>query len=173
MQSNSPPSWPANETFWRDKRVTVTGGGQVFFGSYVVEKLEAREAVEVFAPRLEAYDLTQLDAIRRMLTDAQLDVIIHLAARVGGIGANRERPAEFFYDNLIMGVHLMHEAWRAEVAKFAAIGTVGSRVASWIPHAPRSALVLKRRRDLRRACGRRSAGMSRCGERDFGKTERD
>ena len=68
--------------------------------------------------------LTQLDAIRRMLTDAQPDVIIHLAAKVGGIGANRKYPAEFFYDNLMMGVQLMHEAWRAEVAKFVAIGTV-------------------------------------------------
>ena len=109
--------------FWRDKRVAVTGGAG-FLGSYVIEKLEARNAAEVFVPRFEAYDLTQLDAIRRMLTDAQPDVIIHLAAKVGGIGANREYPAEFFYDNLMMGVPLMHEAWRAEVAKFVAIGTV-------------------------------------------------
>ena len=86
--------------------------------------MEARDAAEIFVPRLEEYDLTQLDAIKRMLTDAQPDVIIHLAAKMGGIGANREYPAEFFYDNLMMGVQLMHEAWRAEVAKFVAIGTV-------------------------------------------------
>jgi GDP-L-fucose synthase len=108
--------------FWQDKRVCVTGGAG-FLGSFVVEKLQASGA-EVFIPKIEDYDLVQLEAIRRMLADARPDMIIHLAAKVGGIGANRERPAEFFYDNLMMGVQLMHESWKAGVGKFVAVGTV-------------------------------------------------
>ena len=115
--------WPDRQVFWRDKCVAVTGGAG-FLGSFVVARLQALGAQEVFVPRIEDYDLTQLEAIRQMLHDAQPDIVIHLAAKVGGIGANREYPAEFFYDNLMMGVQLLHEAWRAEVAKFVAIGTV-------------------------------------------------
>jgi len=117
------PNWPHSNTYWRDKRVAVTGGAG-FLGSFIVEKLQARGAAEVFVPRIEDYDLRDLTAIRRMLADARPDIILHLAARVGGIGANRARPAEFFYDNLMMGVPLMHEAWRAGVSKFVALGTV-------------------------------------------------
>ena len=116
-------SWPANETFWRDKRVAVTGGAG-FLGSFVVEKLHARGAHEVFVPRIEEYDLREHDAICRLLEDARPDIVIHLAARVGGIGANQAHPAEFFYDNLMMGVPLMHESWRAGVEKFVALGTI-------------------------------------------------
>ena len=75
-------------------------------------------------PRIEDYDLRDLTAIRRLLADARPDIILHLAARVGGIGANRAHPAEFFYDNLMMGAPLLHEAWKAGVSKFVALGTV-------------------------------------------------
>jgi len=93
-------------------------------GSFVVEKLQERGCPYIFVPRSRDYDLRDLGAIRRMLKDAKPDIVIHLAARVGGIGANRTHPAEFFYDNLIMGVQLFHESWRFGVEKFVAIGTV-------------------------------------------------
>jgi len=109
--------------FWQSKRVCVTGGAG-FLGTFVVEKLAQRGAQQVFIPRIEQYDLVQREAILRLLADARPDVIIHLAALVGGIEANRLRPAEFFYDNLMMGVQLMHEAWRHGVAKFVAVGTI-------------------------------------------------
>lgn len=115
--------WSDSATFWRSRRVVVTGG-QGFLGSYVVERLHRRGASAVFAPSQEAYDLREMDAIRRLLAVTGPDVVIHLAARVGGIGANRERPAEFFYDNLMMSVPLLHECWRAGVGKFVGIGTV-------------------------------------------------
>ena len=111
--------------FWAARRVCVTGGAG-FLGSYVVEKLKARGARHIFIPRARDYDLVQREAILRMLQDAQPDIVIHLAANVGGIGANRARPAEFFYDNLMMGVQLIHESWKAGVEKFVAIGTVCS-----------------------------------------------
>ena len=109
--------------FWHDRRVCVTGGSG-FLGSFVVNKLRQRGTQDVFIPRVEEYNLVEPEAVNRVLEDACPDVIIHLAAHVGGIGANREHPAEFFYDNLMMGVHLMHEAWKRGVSKFVAIGTV-------------------------------------------------
>jgi GDP-L-fucose synthase len=109
--------------FWADKRVCVTGGAG-FLGSYVVRGLERRGAGDIFVPRIEEYDLIQSEAIDRMMADSNPDVIIHLAANVGGIGANLARPAEFFYDNLMMGAQLIHKAWEGEVDKFVAIGTV-------------------------------------------------
>ncbi len=109
--------------FWQNQRVCVTGGAG-FFGSYVVEKLEQLGAAEIFVPRIEQYDLVNLDDIRRMLRDGDPSLIIHLAALVGGIGANRARPADFFYTNLMMGVQLMHEAWKYGVDKFVAVGTI-------------------------------------------------
>ena len=109
--------------FWKDKRVLVTGGSG-FLGSFVVEKLGEKGCKDIFVPHSEEYDLRQLDVIQRLLKDTKPDMIIHLAARVGGIGANRAHPAEFFYDNLMMGVQLMHESWRAGINKFVAIGTV-------------------------------------------------
>jgi len=112
-----------DKDFWRNKRVCVTGGAG-FLGSYVVEKLRQREAGEIFVPRIEEYDLVQKDDILRMLNDSRPDLIIHLAALAGGIGANRARPADFFYLNLMMGVQLMHEAWQSGVDKLIAIGTI-------------------------------------------------
>jgi len=108
--------------FWQGKRVCVTGGAG-FLGSFVVEKLNNRGA-EVFIPKIEDYDLTKIDSIEKMLDDSKPDIIIHLAAQVGGIGANREHPAEFFYNNLMMGVQLIHAAWQRKVSKFVALGTI-------------------------------------------------
>ena len=109
--------------FWQEQRVCVTGGAG-FLGSFVVEKLRQRGAKEIFVPRIEEYDLVKLTDIQRMLKDAQPSLIIHLAALAGGIGANRARPADFFYINLMMGVQLMHEAYQFGVDKFVAVGTI-------------------------------------------------
>ena len=111
--------------YWASRRVCVTGGAG-FLGSYILENLRRRGAAEVFVPLIEEYDLVQQPEIVRMLDRARPDVILHLAAHVGGIGANRLHPAEFFYDNLMMGVQLMHEAWKRGVEKFVALGTVCS-----------------------------------------------
>ncbi len=111
------------QNFWQSRRVCVTGGAG-FLGSFVTEKLRQRGAREIFIPRYPEYDLVQPQDVERLLDDSQPDVIIHLAAHVGGIGANRLHPAEFFYDNLMMGVQLMHQAWKRGVEKFVAIGTV-------------------------------------------------
>jgi len=116
-------TYPDPKEYWSDKRVCVTGGDG-FLGSFVQEELAKHGATEVFIPLLEDYDLTKRENIVRMLHDAKPDVIIHLAALAGGIGANRARPAEFFYKNLMMGVPLMHEAWEFGVGKFVAIGTI-------------------------------------------------
>jgi GDP-L-fucose synthase len=112
-----------NTDFWKDRKVCVTGGDG-FLGSYVLEKLAERGATQVFVPKIEEYNIVDPEAVKRLLADANPDLILHLAANVGGIGANKARPAEFFYDNLMMGVQLMHEAWKAGVSKFVAIGTV-------------------------------------------------
>jgi GDP-L-fucose synthase len=109
--------------FWSERRVCVTGGAG-FLGSYVVEKLKNRGVQEIFIPHIEDYNLVQKESILQMLEDAKPDIVIHLAANVGGIGANRAHPADFFYDNLMMGVQLIHESWKAGVEKFVAIGTV-------------------------------------------------
>ena len=109
--------------FWRNKVVCVTGGAG-FLGSFVTKKLLQHGARQVFIPRIENYDLVQQSEIQRMLNHARPDVVIHLAALAGGIGANRARPADFFYINLMMGVQLMHEAWKSGVKKFVAIGTI-------------------------------------------------
>jgi len=109
--------------FWEDKRVIVTGGAG-FLGSCVVEKLKERGCKNIFVPLVEDYDLTKEKNIIRLYQDYPADIVIHLAAVVGGIGANRENPGKFFYDNLVMGAMLMEYARQFEVDKFVAIGTV-------------------------------------------------
>ena len=105
------------------KRICVTGGAG-FIGQHLVRNLQSKGAHDIFIPRYPEYDLVKGEDIARMLTDAQPDIIIHLAAHVGGIGANLARPAEFFYDNLMMGVQLMHQAWQRGVEKVVALGTI-------------------------------------------------
>ena len=127
--ANSIPAHPEPTGFWQNKRVILTGGAG-FLGSFVTEKLKQRGAADIFIPHIEDYNLVDPNDIRRLFSnslkgvDPKNVVIIHLAANVGGIGANREHPAEFFYDNLMMGVELMHQAYKNSVGKFTAIGTV-------------------------------------------------
>jgi GDP-L-fucose synthase len=110
-------------SFWSTRRILVTGGAG-FLGSFVVEKLQERGCKEIFVPRIKDYDLVEMEAVKRLYKDAKPDIVIHLAARVGGIGANRENPGKFFYDNLMMGVQLMDVGRRVGIEKFVAIGTV-------------------------------------------------
>ena len=109
--------------FFKNRCICVTGGAG-FLGSYVTEKLRQRGCKNILIPAIEEYDLVQLDEIKRMYDDMKPDVVIHLAAVVGGIGANREHPGEFFYKNLIMGVQLIEEGRVRGIEKFVAIGTV-------------------------------------------------
>jgi GDP-L-fucose synthase len=108
--------------FWGGRRVLVTGGAG-FLGSHVVERLNALGA-EVFVPRSGDYDLTEQDAVRRLYADARPDVVLHLAAVVGGIGANRDNPGWFFYANMVMGALMIEEGRRAGVGKFVQLGTI-------------------------------------------------
>ena len=110
-------------SFWESRSVVVTGGAG-FLGSYVVEKLRARNCGRIFVPRSEEFDLRREDQIIRLFEQTHPQMVIHLAAVVGGIGANRESPGKFFYDNLIMGAQLMEQARLFDVKKFVAIGTI-------------------------------------------------
>ena len=109
--------------FWSNKSVLVTGGAG-FLGQNVVGKLQALGVAKVSVPRSADFDLREKEAIRRALDWAEPDIIIHLAAVVGGIGANRENPGTFFYDNAIMGIQLLEQARLAGIQKFVTVGTV-------------------------------------------------
>jgi GDP-L-fucose synthase len=111
--------------WWTARRVMVTGGGG-FLGKAVVARLRERGAHDIFVPRSRDYDLRTHDGIATALRDGRPDVVIHLAAVVGGIGANRENPGRFFYENAIMGIELLEQARLADVSKFVQIGTVCS-----------------------------------------------
>ena len=115
---------PTTETIYlTNKRITVTGG-EGFLGRYIVKRLREKGCENIFIPKIEEYDLTDLSAIKRMYKDSKPDIVIHLAAKVGGIGANREKPGEFFYDNLIMGAQLMEEGRKNNIEKFVGLGTI-------------------------------------------------
>ncbi len=107
------------------RRICVTGGGG-FLGSYVVDALRARGCGEVFVPRRKDYDLATPDGVGRLFRDARPQVIFHLAAVVGGIGANRDNPGRFFYENAIMGIQLIEGARRHAVEKLIVAGTICS-----------------------------------------------
>jgi GDP-L-fucose synthase len=108
---------------WSSERVVVTGGAG-FLGGYVVDALRARGAREIIIPRSSEYDLVDMDAVRRLYRDAKPTLLLHLAARVGGIGANRQNPGKFFYDNLMMGVQLIEVGRQVGLRKLVALGTI-------------------------------------------------
>ncbi len=113
---------PSGE-FWKSRRVVVTGGAG-FLGSVLCRKLRERGCQNVLVPLIEEYDLTREDVVIKMYRDMRPDMVIHLAALVGGIGANRENPGLFFYANMVMGLHLIEQARRFEIEKFVQVGTI-------------------------------------------------
>lgn len=109
-------------SFWRDRRVVVTGGAG-FLGGFVVERLR-RDGAVVFVPRSAEYDLVDRAAVHRLLVDARPDMVIHLAAQVGGIGANRDNPGRFLFENAMMGLHVFEECRLARISKLLVTGTI-------------------------------------------------
>jgi len=109
--------------FWRNKRVTVTGGAG-FLGSHLIRKLKERGCENIFVPLIEEYNLIDIEAIKRLYQYAKPNIVIHLAAVVGGIGANRANPGKFFYDNIMMGTQMMEQGRQFGIEKFVALGTI-------------------------------------------------
>lgn len=109
--------------FWKNRRVVVTGGSG-FLGSAVVKKVGEHHPADIIVPRSADYDLVEQSAVERLYRDARPDIVIHLAAKVGGIAANQANPGRFFYDNLMMGALMMEMGRRAGIDKFVAIGTI-------------------------------------------------
>ena len=107
----------------KNKRITVTGG-KGFLGRHLLKKLNDHGCINVKIADLPEYNLTNITDIRRMYEETKPQIVIHLAAKVGGIGFNQEKPAELFYDNLIMGAQLLHEAYLYNIEKFVALGTI-------------------------------------------------
>ena len=119
-----PPAYHGSMSgFWADRRVLVTGGSG-FLGSVVCRKLTERGAAEVIVPRSADYDLTQPDDVAKLYAESDPNLVIHLAARVGGIGANMDHPAELYLTNLLMGTYVIEEARRRDVDKTTIIGTI-------------------------------------------------
>jgi GDP-L-fucose synthase len=121
-ENTNKPMEAANEQFTY-RRVIVTGGAG-FLGRFIVERLQSFEGVEVFVPRSRDYNLVDESDIKRLLSKVQPDLVVHLAAVVGGIGANQKNPGKFFYENLMMGVQLIEQSRQHGVQKFVALGTV-------------------------------------------------
>ncbi len=111
--------------FWAGKRITVTGGAG-FLGSFVAQKLRERGCGDIFVPRSREYNLVEMDSVRRLYRDAKPEIVIHLAARVGGIGANQANPGKFFYENAMMGIQLIEQGRLDGIEKLVALGTVCS-----------------------------------------------
>jgi GDP-L-fucose synthase len=107
----------------KNKKIIVTGGAG-FLGKYVVRKLDEAGCKNIFIPTIEEYDLRELAEIKKMYAHAKADIVIHLAATVGGIGANLGKPGSYFYDNLVMGIQLIEQARATDIEKFVIIGTI-------------------------------------------------
>jgi GDP-L-fucose synthase len=107
----------------RNKRITITGG-KGFLGTHLINKMEEEGYKYLYSAGIPEYDLIKLEDIKRMYDDSKPDIVIHLAAKVGGIGFNQENPATLFYENLMMGAQLFHEGYLRKIEKFVALGTI-------------------------------------------------
>lgn len=113
------------KNFWENKQIVVTGGAG-FLGTYVVEKLKQKRCKGIFIPRSKDYNLVEMEDVKRLYRDFNPDIVIHLAASVGGIGANRKNPGKFFYENIMMGVQMIEQGRIFRIEKFVALATICS-----------------------------------------------